>query len=381
VKQKLTPAFIVSPPLPEAGKDRVVYWEGGGLGLMVTVRGHKSFVIQYRANGVSRRMSLKVEIGLQEARRQAKAIAVGAVKGADPVNEKRAARRITADGTLKSIGDEYLKREAGKLRTSAERTRIFEDIIYPWFGSRPIGSIKRSEIVRLLDSVEEHRGPHRAQTVLAVLSRLFSWHASRDDDFLTPIRRGMSRTKVKEYSRHRVLSDDELRAVWKAAEAFPGPYGRLVQFLLLTATRRSEAAEMAWDELQGSDWIIPASRMKAKVEHVVPLSAKGMSIIHTLPKLGPYVFTFDGRGPVNNFSLDKRRLDEASGVSNWRVHDLRRTARSIMSRAGVDSDIAERCLAHTIGGIRGVYDRYAYHREKKEAFASLAVQLERIIQW
>jgi integrase len=246
-------------------------------------------------------------------------------------------------------------------------------------GSRQIDAIKRSDVVRLLDDIERDNGPHQAQAVLRFLSALFNWYASRHDDFVPPIRRGMARTKARDGARDRVLSDDEIRVVWKAAEAFPGPYGYLVRFLLLTATRRGEAAEMTRNELSGDDWIIPAARMKNKLEFVVPLSKAAAAVLDGLPKLGPFLFTLYGRGATNNFSTNKARLDEASGVTGWRIHDLRRTARSLMSRAGVAPDIAERCLAHTIGGVRGVYDRYAYHKEKKEAFAALAVQVERIV--
>jgi integrase len=115
-------------------------------------------------------------------------------------------------------------------------------------------------------------GPHMAQAVLAFLSKLFNWYASRHDNFMPPIRRGMARTKQKESARNGILSDDELRAVWRAAEVSSGPYDHPVRFLLLTATRRSEATKMVRGELVGNDWIIPAARMEAKVEHVVPVS-------------------------------------------------------------------------------------------------------------
>jgi integrase len=228
--------------------------------------------------------------------------------------------------------------------------------------------------------------------VLAFLSKLFNWHASRDDDFLTPIQRGMGRIKMKERARDRVLSDDELRLVWRAAEATEGPFGSFLRFTLLTATRRSESAEMVRDEvLRDGDWVIPASRMKAKQEHVVPLSSAARGILNGVPKFGQYVFTANGRIPIRGFAdfktafdaavlAELRKLDpEAKPLPNWTIHDLRRTARSLLSRAGVNADIAERCLAHTIGGVRGVYDRYAYHAEKKHAFEALAAMIDRIV--
>jgi integrase len=202
----------------------------------------------------------------------------------------------------------------------------------------------------------------------------------------------MGRVKMKDTARDRVLSDDELRVVWRVAEATEGPFGRFMQFLLLTATRRNEAAMIARDEvLPDGDWVIPAIRMKAKQEHVVPLSASARTIVDGMPQFGRYVFTMNGRGPIKGFSTFKAAFDamvlaelrkqdpEAKPLPNWTIHDLRRTARSLMSRAGVNTDIAERCLAHVMGGVRGTYDRYAYHKEKAHAFDALAGMVDRIV--
>jgi integrase len=350
MRQKLTPAFVAKPPLPAPGRDRIVYWEGN-FGLMVTAKGHRSYVVQYRAGKKSRRMSLKAGLSLQEARREARAIIGAVAKGADPLGERRKAD-ASASNTLKAVAEAYMARDGGKLRTHNQRRLTFTRLIYPALGARQIDTIKRSEIVLLLDRIEAESGPHMAQKVLSILSKLFNWHASRDDDFMSPIVRGMARTQLKDYARDRTLSDDELRAVWRAAEAFPQPFGHFVRFLLLTATRRGEAARMTRDELAGGDWIISAARMKANEEHVIPLSKAAAAILAQMPLLGPYVFTLDGRRPSENFAPYKARLDEASGISGWRLHDLRRTARSLMSRAGVDADIAERCLAHVIGAWR-----------------------------
>ncbi len=377
MKHKLTPAFVKEPPPPPEGRDRIIYWEGN-FGLMVTNKGHTSFVVQYRnATGTDRRMSLKAGLDLRDARKEAKAILGEVAKGGDPLAAKRKAAAASSN-TLKAIADEYLKREGRKLRTFERRKRDFERLIYPKLGARQIDTIKRSEIVRLLDDVEKNSGAHMAQKVLSILSNLFNWHASRDDDFVPPIRRGMGRTKLKEYARRRVLSDDELRAIWRAAEAFPGVYGCVVRFMLLTATRRGEAHRMTRQELVGNDWIIPAARMKAKEEHVVPLSKAAMAVLK-MPNMGDYIFSLDGRRPNQNWAVYKQKLDEASGVTGWRLHDLRRTARSLMSRAGVAPDTAERCLAHIIGGVRGIYDRYAYYDEKKQAFEALAALIDRIV--
>jgi integrase len=370
---------VANPPLPEKG-DRVIYWDSAvvGLGLVVTADGHCRFAVQYRAGSQSRRMSLKAGLTLMDARRETKAILGMVARGGDPLGDKRKAAKA-ATTTLKTVAEDYLRREGNKLRTRRQREFNLERLVFPALGSRQIDTIKRSEIVRLLDCIEDGSGPHMAQKVLSHLSRIFTWHASRDDDFLSPIRRGMARTKMREHARDRILSDDELRAVWKAAEAFPAPYGPLVRFVLLTATRRAEAACMARGELFGDDWIIPASRMKAKVEHVIPLSRAAKAVLRELPVQGSFVFSLDGGRPTCNFAAYKARLDTISGVAGWRLHDLRRTARSLMSRAGVAPDVAERCLAHALGGVRGTYDRHSFHSEKAHAFEALASLIERTV--
>jgi integrase len=156
-----------------------------------------------------------------------------------------------------------------------------------------------------------------------------------------------------------------------------------VQFVLSTAARRMEAANMTRGELDGNDWLIPASRMKGKQDHLVPLSKKALEILVGLPIIGKpdgFVFTNNGRRAFRGFGIYKADLQARSATSGWTLHDLRRTARSLMSRAGVDSDHAERCLGHVIGGVRGVYDRHGYREEKRRAFEALAGLIERIVQ-
>jgi integrase len=215
-----------------------------------------------------------------------------------------------------------------------------------------------------------------------------NWHASRSDDFRSPIVPGMARTKPSERARDRTLTDEEIRLLWPTAPPF-------VRFLLLTAVRRNEAAGMRHDEIVGNLWTIPAARMKGKAEHVVPLSAAALSCIGMGPILsegqepaidrvpmaadGRAAFVFGGSRPLGGLSQIKRRLDEAVPIPPWRLHDLRRTARSLMSRAGVNKDIGERCLAHAIGGVSGVYDRHAYFEEKKAAFDALAKLVAEIV--
>jgi integrase len=185
-----------------------------------------------------------------------------------------------------------------------------------------------------------------------------NWHAARSDEFRSPIVRGMNRDAGR--SRDRVLTDDELRAVWQAPSSL---FGSFIKFLLLTAARRNEAAKMERGELSASDWTLPAARNKTNQDLIRPLSHAAQAVLAGLPNQGKFVFTRTGRTALGTFAELKKEFDAASGVTGWTLHDLRRTARSLMSRAGVPSDHAERCLGHVIGGVRGVYDRYAFREE------------------
>jgi integrase len=378
---KLTPSFVATAKA-KAGAERTIYWDPtlAGFGLVVMASGARSFVVQYRAGRRSRRMAIKNVLTLDKARKQAKKLLGDVARGGDPLAERRKIE-ASAENTLKSIADEYFKREGARLRTVDERRRTFEKLIYPKFGSRQIASIARSEIVRLLDKIEDENGPVMADHALAYLRRLFTWHAGRSDDFRSPIVRGMARTKPGQRRRQRTLSDDELRAVWRTAEASNSAFGYFVQFLLLTAVRRTEAAHMNRGELDGDVWTIPQARYKTGLELVIPLSPAAASVLSKVPKIGKskLVFTTDGRRPLGGFSKFKRDFDKACGVTGWTLHDLRRTARSLMSRASIPSDHAERALGHVIGGVRATYDKHQYHDEKQRAFEALAAQIERII--
>ena len=189
-----------------------------------------------------------------------------------------------------------------------------------------------------------------------------------------------------------MLSDNELRAVWRASVRWDSPYAVLVRFILLTATRLREASNMRRDEVSGNEWLIPAPRHKSKTEFLLPLSMAAQDLLRGIPVIGRrgWVFTYDGQRPINGFTKAKRELDRrvleflrqadptAKPLPRWTNHDLRRTARSLMSRAGVDPDHAERCLGHVLAGVRGTYDRHQF-AEKTAAFEALAQQIDLIV--
>jgi integrase len=374
-KKPLTDRAIRALPPTPTGKRRIV-WDAiiPGLGVRVTDRGVKTFVLVTRYPGATnpapRSLGVYGSITLEAARTKARAWLDLIAKGIDP--EQHAIRK--REQTFQAISEQYFLRKAKTHRSRAATEATLARLVYPTFGARPIETINRSDIVRLMDRVEDERGPTMASSTLGIINRIMNFHASRTDDFRSPIVRGMGRGIGQ--ARSRVLNDDELRAIWKATADYP-VFGSLLRFILLTATRRYEAGRMRWSELNDRTWIIPAARYKTNLDHVIPLS--GMAVAALPEASGEFVFSANGEEAIGGYQRHKRAVDEASGVSGWVIHDLRRTARSLLSRAGVASDHAERCLGHVIPGVRGVYARHEYFDEKAKAFEALASQVQRII--
>jgi integrase len=385
-REKLTKRRVDAAKAQAARYD---LWDGAlpGFALRVAPDGTKSFILRYRLRGQGRQspkrfMSLGRygAVTVDQARAAAQSILGEVAKGLDPAIAQRKAE-TTARNTLAAVCEEYLKRDGKALRTVEQRRALLKRLVLPALGARPIDQIKRGDIVALLDRIEDESGPRMADMTLAVLRKIMNWHETRNEDFRSPIVRGMARTKPKERARQNTLNDDELRAIWKAASEAEGPFPALLKFLLLTAARRTEAAAMTRAEISGGDWELPAARNKTKLDLIRPLSAAAQEVLASLPQIGNrYVFTTDGRSPLSGFSKAKREFEKRCGVTGWRLHDLRRTARTLMSRAGVNSDHAERALGHVINGVRATYDRHEFYQEKKTAFEALAAQIADILK-
>jgi integrase len=375
MKLQLTDRFC-SHAKPQTGEVQSDYFDEtvAGLALRVAPSGRKTWTLHFTAPGDGKRSRLTLGTYPATSLGSARTLALDARREVEKGRDPRSSG--AADDTLQSVCEEYLSR--AKLRSKDWYAGVLERLVYPKLGARLIGDIKRSEIVRLLDRIEDGSGPVMADRTLAIVRRIMNWHASRSDDFRSPIVKGMARVKPKSRARERTLTDDELRAVWSAAHE--EPFGHFIKFLLLTATRRGEAANACRSEFTGSDWLIPGKRYKTGTDHLVPLSNAAEALLAMLPSKG-FIFSTDGgETPISGFSKFKLGFDEAVGpLPNWTLHDLRRTARSLMSRAGVSSDVAERCLGHVIGGVRGVYDRHEYLEEKAAAFEKLAAMIGEIV--
>jgi integrase len=200
----------------------------------------------------------------------------------------------------------------------------------------------------------------------------------------------MGRADPEKKARDRILTDDELRAVWKAAEA-NGTFGALVRMLLLTAQRLDKVISMKWTDISPMKWpandpavwtIATAPREKENAG-ALQLPAAALTILEALPRFADNAYVFAGQGGrhISKSGKYKNIFDAKlpAGMERWTLHDLRRTARSLMCRAGVSSEHAERVMGHSIGGVEGIYDRYAYMDEKAEALAKLTNLIDSIV--
>lgn len=298
-----------------------------------------------------------------------------------------------------TIASEWVKRVAQPkgLRSLPEMQRVLDKHLLPAWRDRVFVEIRRSDITALLDKLEDKHGARLADYALTTFSIIASWHATRTDDYSSPVVRGMKRQKISEQARDRTLDDDEIRAVW-AASLEAGTFGAIVRFALLTGQRRARIAEMKRSEVDEVGlWTMPLAPREKMNGGRLPLPQVAQEILAAQPRFegNPYVFPAARKrknpktgemepAEFSGFGEGKKALDEALKATmpdmlGWTVHDLRRTARTLMSRAGVDSEIAERTLGHVKPGIAGTYDRFEYQREKGEALAKLAALIGTIL--
>lgn len=309
--------------------------------------------------------------------------AVRRIKRGEPALPKPEAR--VAPVTFKKMAESFLDRHVHKqeLRSAGEIERQFNTYIYPEWGEKPFASIRRGSVVDLLDKIEDGEagengdqgGPVMADRVLATLRKMFNWVEVRDEDYASPIVRGMRVSSAKGRARKRKLDDDELRALW-ADWSDAGAFGAFLQTCLLTAQRRGKVLTMRWTDVsEDGVWTIPAEAREKVNAGTLKLPKLAHDIIKARPvvKGNPYVFAGRGEVPMGNISHDKAELDKRVPTKEpWTIHDLRRTAKSLMARAGLRPDISERTLGHVIPGVEGVYDQHDYADEKAEALEKLA---------
>ena len=295
----------------------------------------------------------------------------------------RAGEERAEPQSFQAVAEEWMKRHvrAKGLRSESGIHRILDKQILPAWGGRDFASIRRGDVTKLLDTIEDNHGPVAADSALAHLSRIFNWYTTRHEDYASPIVKGMRRTNPKARARKRILSDDELREVWRVAET-NGTFGAFIRVALLTAQRREKVLAMRREDIQDAEWIIPTGKNEKRTAGSLLLSDAVLAIIDAQPRFesNPYVFAGRGHAYMQGASKRKAQFDaKLTSVAPWAIHDLRRTSRSLMSRAGIRPDIAERVLGYAIKSVEGIYDRHSYREEKAHALRALAGLIESIL--
>jgi integrase len=361
-------------------------------------------------------------------------------KGVNPQAEadrERLAAQRQRENSFAAVVEDYIRLEVigpdpakPKQRKGHEVARELRRVFVLLWGDRPVTSITRRDVLAAIEDVRDHgtaqmlarRGsgrnggsagrpaPTQARNLLAYLKTLLRWAVERDAYGLesSPCA-DMRAQRIVGQKRavDRILSDDELRAFWRATGRMKFPYQPIYRLLLLTGLRLNEVADAAWPEfdLKNKLWTIPAARMKGKNgtarPHAVPLTKEMLDILAAIPRFrrGEHLFsTTFGEKPVwvndkIKKALDARMLRTLRAVARmngddyrrvqlppWTNHDLRRTLRSGLSALRVNSDVSEAVLAHVKPGIRGVYDRHDYLDEKRHALEAWAGKLGGIVE-
>lgn len=368
---------------------RVEYWDAvlRGFGLRVADRAGaepvKTWFIRYRMDGRQHRLKLGTypAVPLAAARSAAETAFKAIARGENPAAKVEAPARPY---TVADMVAEFIERHAKpNTRSWAETNRILQRHVVSRWGAKEPAALGRRDVIELLDAIADAGAPIMANRTLAHVRKLFGWAVERDILSASPV--ANVKPPAREQDRDRVLSDDEVRAIWDACDGLGWPFGPIVRLLLVTAQRRDEVATMRREDLQLEPglWVVPRTETKSDRLHEVPLSPLAVEVLAGLPQFdGPLVFSTTGVTAVSGFSKAKLRLDDLSGVSGWRFHDLRRTAASGMARLGVAEHTLRRILNHapaSTSGVTAVYNRYAYLAEKRAALDLWARHVEALI--
>jgi integrase len=362
----------------------------------VTSNGRKSFCFVYRHGGKHRRSTLgtwpvaedQQKDALETYKQRALELQGAVAKGDDPVAEARAAR-VPSERTLAWAVKEYAAEKKTQIKTWKALERIFENHWVPALGDVPIGEIHRADLYDHVIKPLVRAGKHGAAgEAKKAISGLFNYAVDRDWVENNPA----TRLQVSgPPSRRRDLADDELAAVWIAAEGLGTPWRQAVRIILLTGCRRAEVGEARKSEINRDRClIIPGDRYKTGRPHQVALVPAAWAELASLPGyLGkdPFLFSADGGlSPIRGWGRPKAKLDTAiekllgRTIKAWRLHDLRHTCRTRLAKLGVANDIAERVIGHTIGGVAGLYNHYEYEKERRSALERYAQHVIALVE-
>jgi integrase len=417
---RLTVREIEKLECPPGKKDMLVFDdERRGLAVRVMKSARKgsldwkTYVAQYTVAGRKRRVPLGAASGISlDAARKATAAILGEVaQGRDPAAARAEARReAEREAARELLTLEELLRQCEALRLVERRESYAAEAVravrfaFAKQTNKPAADLTRETVVRVLDKLSGAGKNAMAARTAAYGRACYAWAIKRGSLTANPFDHLPLEPVEK---RERVLTDDELRAIWRATEG-SGSFNAIVRALILTGQRREEVGQMTWSEIAAdrTAWTLPAERAKNGVAHIVPLSPKMQAHLEAFEARRKEAeaeakakardndasetaegkapdFVFPGRdGPFNGFGKAKAALDSTCGVRDWRLHDLRRTLATGLQRLGARLEVTEAVLNHVSGsrgGIVGVYQRHDYVDEKRAALEAWGAYVEALI--
>ncbi|MCC6479936.1 MAG: tyrosine-type recombinase/integrase [Sphingomonadaceae bacterium] len=416
---KITNASVEAVEIPATGK-RAHLWDDTlkGFGVMVTDKGVRSYIIQYRLYGRASD-TRRVTIGkhgspwtAKKARDRASELLEQVRRKIDPFDAQRAEKLAKDKAKAEQsallaikqrlafgrIADRYIEATKKKLRTWREIESVINRDLRPAFGDTPLPDISSAAICDMLADVTQ-RGEGAARAAYRSTSAIFKFAAQHEAKYFKASQSPMRDVPApaKAGKRQRLLSNDELRTIWKSSAGLGWPFSDIVRLLMLTGQRLREVAHATWDEfdLEKREWLIPGDRTKNKLPTVVFLSDQTLAILRELPVIkckGNYLFTTTGETAVTGFSRCKSRLDAIINkprikageqpLAEWWFHDLRRTMSTNCQRLGISPEVVDLMQNHVQGaqsGTRGSYQLYRYADERRDGFARWGNELEGII--
>ena len=315
-------------------------------------------------------------------------------RGIDPAGEARR-RKVEATKriTFPALRDAFLQHYEGKAK-HGEATRILSKDFACW-NHHLADEIDARDVDAAIQVILGRGSKHQALNAYGYVRTMYRWAMGqpRLNVKASPCANLSAELLIgKKRKRTHVLKDHEIRAIWAACEKDGYPYGQITQLLLLTAVRESQIGRASRSELQNDEngepmLVVPSPRMKGDHDdeppppHEIPLTPRMAAIINSLPQYaGPYLFSHKGgKSPVNGWSRAKMRLDALSGVTGWKFHDLRRTARTRISAIPAEEHVREALLAHGRRGIQAHYDQHKYRAEKRHLLQEWDGRLQKIL--
>ena len=338
-----------------------------GLGLRVSSAGTKSWFAMRRIRGQMTRRTFGryPETSLNEARILGAKTLASMASGESETNAR--------DHTVEVVVEEWLHRDQGSKRTVDQVRNAMRHDVLPILGKRKLKDLRKTDVNRVIDKIVDRGKGVQANRVLSYLRRFFNWCIERD--YLTENPTTGIPKPCSEKSRERVLTPTEIGSVVGAAKAMSYPFGPYFLMLALTGQRRVEVARAEWDEVDLTEqrWTMPGDKAKNGKSHVVHLSPPLVEILQAMTNdiTGTFLFTTTGTRPISGYSKAKRRLDMQSGVSDWTLHDLRRSfATHTTENLGISPVVIDKVLNHQSGAVRGVaavYQRGQYLKERASA--------------